>query len=175
MSSRRGYRRRDYIPRNYISKASKYQFVPFSIQFNYSTLDPLTPGIINVLVPTSTVAGIRKVKNFNINFVSNTTDPLLFAVLYIPEGADTANLTPNINGFNVDGSKVFAELFAANQWVIGCGSIVAGALNNWKTRMSRNLNNGDSVYMFIWQLQPNDRVVSTVKVNATGNYAIRYN
>lgn len=178
MSSRRGYRRRDYVPRNYLSKASKYQFVPFSIQFNWGVAEnkPNAPGRVNILVPPSTVSGIRKVKNFNINFVTNSSRPLLFACVYAPEGANVENLKPNIVGLNTSSGVTFTEMFAANQWVIGCGSIANGAINVWKTRMSRNLNNGDSVYLFVWQLVYDEADIdANVDVNATGNYAIRYN
>lgn len=174
MSSRRGYRRRDYVPRGYISKASKYQFVPFTINFK---IPANSSGMSSILVPTSSVAGIRKVKNFNINLVTSCPAPLIFAVVYIPEGGNISSILPNIN--NAPQTELFSELFAANQWVIGCGSIISGSLNNWKTRMSRNLNNGDSVYLYVYTHDKENIGApaegDTYEVCATGNYAIRYN
>lgn len=173
MSSRRVYRRRDYIPR-YVPRASKYQFVPFSINFSLPSDGP-TPaqgvGDLHVLVPQSQVAGIRKVKNFSINFATDTPVPLLFAIMYLPEGTTATNTVPRINPSG--SADTFVEMLEANQWVIGCGSIVQGAINQFRTRMSRNLNNGDSVWLYVWKTQGNDTAERFV--NATGNYAIRYN
>lgn len=175
MSSRRVYRRREYIPRMYTPKSAKYQFVPFSINAGIPAGSDTSTiyGVNSVIVPQSNVAGIRKVKNFYINFTTNSSIPIIFAIVYAPEGANVENLRPNINQVPSD-SYTFTELFEANQWVIGCGSIVNGAVNQFRTRMSRNLNNGDSVFLFLWMAsgQPPEELTA---INATGNYAIRYN
>lgn len=167
MSKRGGYKRNGY-PR-YISKGMKYQFVPFCIEALLGSGE----RVEQVLVPQSTVQGIRKVKNFNFNVTTNIQFPVLWAIIYLPEGGDIQQIKPNTNAGkegNPDARKTFVELFAANQWVIGCGTCISGAVQTFKTRMARNLNGGDSVWMILWSANADGGYI-----NITGNYAIRYN
>lgn len=141
------------------------------------TMIPTVPGETTIggtyqlVVPAFTVAGIRKVKNFDVNFVTNSADPLLYALVYLPEGAAPESFIPQIN--STSSQNKFTELFAANQWVIACGSISQGAQNRMRTRMSRNLNNGDTVWLYVWRI--NLSSIEDISVNATGSYAIKYN
>lgn len=161
---RRYNNRGRYYPR-YRSARTKYQFVPFSMTMNFTG-----EGLYQLVVPSFAVAGVRKAKNFNVNFVTSSVDPLLYALVYLPEGAEPNTFQPTIN--TNEAPNTFTELFAANQWVIACGSISQGAQNKVFTRMSRNLNNGDSIYLYVWKINNNDDAVA---VNATGSYAIKYN
>lgn len=164
----RRYTRRSYRRNYYRSASQKYQFVPFSVTQNFPSSNV---GMRQCIVPSSTVSGIRKVKNFNLNFVTSSEWPLLYAVVYIPDGANPDTLVPNINSGTSPNN--FVELFAANQWVVQCGSISQGAQNRSYTRLARNLNNGDSVWLFVWRVNIDD--TTEISVNTTGSYAIKYN
>lgn len=168
----RRYARRRYAPATYRPKREKYQFVPFSMTVNPPpSADDKIAGTYQLVVPAFTIAGVRKVKNFDVNFVTNSTDPLLYALVYIPEGAKPESFIPSINGTSAQDK--FTELFAANQWVIACGSISQGAQNRLRTRMSRNLNNGDTVWLYVWRINTSSE--EFVAVNATGSYVIKFN
>lgn len=172
MSSRvrragRGYR--NY----YVAKREKYQYVPFSVRGQITD----TPGVTQIICPPSTVAGMRKVKNIGFDITTSTASPLIFAVFYIPEGGLLDQIEPQINlanNTNIINPKPFVELFAANQWVIGCGTVIAGAVTHFRSRMARNLNNGDFIGIVVFT---NDKEVPSelVDFNITGNYAIKYN
>nr|QQL09573.1 putative capsid protein [Marmot associated feces virus 1] len=171
MSSRRGYRRRNY--NNYVPRAIKYQFVPISINASFTNTNPV---LKQVICPSSEVAGMRKVKNFNLQFVANLNQPFLWALVYVPDGASVTNINPEIiNATTMPVNAGYTELFAANQWVIGCGTFIEGAINTYKTRMSRNLNSGDTVWLMMFMNGSLAEGTGPVLVNCTGNYAIRYN
>lgn len=174
MSRRSTPSRYSRYPR-YISKGLKYQFVPFSIDANFEG-----SGRMNqVLVPQSSVQGIRKVKNFAFSITTSAEIPMLWALVYLPEGGAINTINPQVNtGAPITGTPeggnpraTFVELFAANQWVIACGTCISGAVQNYRTRMARNLNGGDSVWFICWTAQGTPAGF----VNITGNYAIRYN
>ncbi|UNI72382.1 MAG: putative capsid protein [Chaetfec virus UA24_3359] len=172
MSSRIRRASRNY--RNYyIAKREKYQFVPFSIRGNIST----TAGVTQIICPPSTVAGMRKVKNIGFDISTSSNAPLIFAVFYIPEGGQVQQIEPQINIANsntIDDPQPFVELFAANQWVIGCGTVIAGSVTRFRSRMARNLNNGDFLGLLVFT---NDKTTpaNPIDFNVTGNYAIKYN
>lgn len=176
----RGNRTATYIP-----KSVKYQFVPFTVWADFTAGVPdgsgtESPTIAQCIVPSSTLSGIRKVKNFTIDFCTDCTFPVLFYLIYLPEGARIQNMTLQANVTNneaASGNGVsgvngeFTEMFGANQWVIGCGTLTSGAVTRYKTRLSRNLNGGDTVWLCFTSISNS----TPFRVNATGNYAIRYN
>lgn len=176
MSSRysRTRRSRNY----YVPRKEKYQFVPFSINGQMTT----SRGLTQIICPPSTVSGNRKIKNIGFDITTNSPIPLLYAVFYVPEGGQQTQITPQINEMtsqNLGNPQAFVELFAANQWVIGCGSVTSGAIARFRSRMARNLNNGDFVALLVFtadQSIPSDaNPAYSIEMNVTGNYAIKYN
>lgn len=169
MAYRRRYRRGG--SRYGYRRTPKYSLVPFTSTFTLT--DATQFGLYMPIVPASETSGMRKCKNFSINFTSNSlTETLLFAVVYLPEGAQASTFVPRLNVVTANPIDTFTELFAANQWVIGCGSIVGGSVNRFYSPLARNLNNGDTVFLYIWRSRTN---TDEITVNATGTYAIRYN
>lgn len=177
MSSRYVARRKNYY-RGYIPKSVKYQFVPFTIQ---GTIPQNQQFVYKTIVPRSNVAGIRKVKNFDITMSlgigdSGVIEPILYALMYVPEGANVAQIVPQLNQpyfGEANQEPPFVEMLAANQWVIGCGCVTTNSTTRYRSRLSRNLNDGDSVVLIFWQTE--GVAIDEKHINATGNYAIRYN
>lgn len=161
----------------YVRKSEKFQFVPFSV--NLSLPEGVSGGY-QVICPASTVAGMRKVKNIGFDVITNSPEPLLFTVFYLPEGTNVTSVEAQINQvtYNNEGVQTggtnFSELFAANQWIIGCGSMIAGAVTHFRSRMARNLNNGDVIILLV-HTGTNQELNQSVRVSVTGSYAIKYN
>lgn len=182
MSSR--VRRSPRVYRNYFTpRKEKYQYTPFTVNF---FLNNGSKGGYQVIVPASKVAGIRKVKNIGFDLTTNCDVPLIYSVFYLPEGSGEGSISSNINKVTAaaddtqDGGLNFVELYAANQWVIGCGSIIQGTIGRFRSRMARNLNNGDLVLVFVHSannepLQIGSDPTNSVYVSITGSYAIKYN
>ena len=62
------------------------------------------------IVPPSTTEGVRKVGKFTISVQLNTTTPLYWALVYIPEGAQTSALFPSSTELFVPSSYVLLQV-----------------------------------------------------------------
>lgn len=126
----------------------------------------------NIVAPTS-VAGVRKVKNFTINFAFNSAQEpgtgidiiWLWALIYQPEGMGENPLQVGVHPNTV-------ELYQPEQNVIISGVFNAHFGNfRYKTRLARNLNNGDRIYLLI---RPNIALGDVTYGYITVNYAISF-
>ena len=94
-----------------------------------------------VLPPTVT-QGMRKVKHFTMSFnASDDTSPIAYALVYVPENYE-------VNRINLPGGGSAVELYEPNQFVISSGILdFSGGPLRIRSRLSRNLNSGDSVFL----------------------------
>ncbi|UPW36492.1 putative capsid protein [Dipodfec virus UA23Rod_1661] len=172
MSSRIRRASRNY--RNYyVAKKEKYQYVPFSVRGAINNIN----GVTQIICPPNTVSGMRKIKNINFEVTCDSADPIIYAVFYVPEGGQMEQILPRINFTEAQGvtsPRPFVELFAANQWVIGCGTCIQGSISRFRSRMARNLNNGDFIGILVFT-NDMENPTNSIDFNITGNYAIKYN
>lgn len=177
MRRSRGYTRR-YSRR---IKSVKYSNETVNCTGIWELLDNATQKNI-VLIAKADIQGTRKCKNFEITFCGtewfhddpnadkevDRTLPVAWALIYVPEGTvpgalQSGNLTRS------------ASLYEPNQNVIMSGLWPANLTSNYKvkTRLARNLNSGDSIYLVMDTVggQPN-HTKKSVAVNL--NYAIAY-
>lgn len=123
------------------------------------------------IVGATTVAGTRKVKNFDISLTSqNLGAPVVGALVYVPEGTLASEMT-----LGTDPSS----LYEPNQNVICQFMIPANGETNSpqitriRSRLARNLDAGDSIVMIFGAIgaissEANALVCSTI------NYAIKF-
>lgn len=146
---------------------------------------PLTDAPI-IVVPSTTVLGNRKVKNFTLKFTANFTDDVIIGVIaYVPEGTQMS--TPTVTG-------PMQSLYEPNQNVIATfvipptcvrqadGSVSAASVPApivISNRLARNLNTGDSIQLAL--ISPNGITAGDgtgtsppATVCGTVNYSIKY-
>lgn len=175
MRRSRGYTRR-YARR---IKSVKYSNETVNMTGTWELHDNATQ--LNVVcVAKADIQGTRKCKNFEITmcgsewYNNDTTAavdkavPICWALVYVPEGT-----TPGkIRWGGLDAS---ASLYEPNQNVIMSGLWPANLTSNYKvkTRLARNLNSGDSIYLVLDTVA--DEPDSTKKdISINLNYAIAY-
>lgn len=128
-----------------------------------------------VLIADSNVQGVRKCKNFELSLcgaawgnTDNPNTPVVWALVYVPEGTEpTALRFGELNNP--------ASLYEPSQNVIMSGIWPATQTSNYKvkTRLARNLNSGDSIYLLLRPGAPMEEGADkAVVVNL--NYAIAY-
>ena len=99
------------------------------------------------LVPAADTSGMRKAKNFTLSIqYADLTSPLAFALVYVPEGQQPNTLN-RAAWANQATSPV--SLYEPNQNVImqGLCPLDSNGRLEFKTRLARNLNSGDSIYL----------------------------
>lgn len=133
------------------------------------------------LIPATTAQGTRKVKNLTLrillgpSFDIDKTDPtnrsehpgsLSFVVVFVPEGTLPSAI-------NVGDQSI--SMYEPNQNVILTGIINNDQAYTFRTRLARNLNSGDSIYIV---LRDNNAVTETTYTQTAAqfmlNYAIAY-
>ena len=111
-----------------------------------------------VIVPPTTLEGMRKVKHLTVNLTSTAFSTFYWVIAYVPQGTTAAaiNLTST------------AGMYEPNQFVLNCGIIDtnAGPIR-LSTPLARNLNDGDAIYLIVL---PNTG--SNVSIYGTVRYAI---
>lgn len=122
------------------------------------------------LVPLMTTQGMRKCKNFTLTIASQSTQvSYIYAVVYVPEGTDPTAL-------HVGSSTNPVSLYEPNQNVIMAGCINSGEgvspVRNF-TRLSRNLNSNDQLYLCIIPSTTYAQATRSI-MTVTFNYAICY-
>ena len=113
--------------------------------------------------------GMRKVKNISLNLQTNCQVPIVWALVYIPQGQNPSTL-------NFGQAPNSVSLYEPAQNVIMSGTVyVNSAQQTWRTRLARNLNSGDCIAFIFKQLigvpqeHANDYVMFV-----QANYAITY-
>jgi hypothetical protein len=129
-----------------------------------------TPMYAFLLVPSSSVQGTRKVKNITLKFISTPLRvPLIFAVVYVPEGVDIERLT-----LGKGTADAPVSLYEPAQNVIMHGQFVTQALGPqvFHTRLARNLQSNDAIWLLCCPLVATDQWDSDIDIIC--NYAICY-
>lgn len=112
--------------------------------------------------------GMRKCKNFTLTIACSAqiTVPLIYALVYVPQGTQASRLNVGENGAVV-------SLYEPNQNVILSGilSYSQEVPITKYSRLARNLNSGDSIQLIVRAV--NGEAVS-LDIAATLNYAISY-
>lgn len=128
------------------------------------------------LIAPSNVQGTRKCKNFELSLCGSpwagegvpTEIPVSWALVYVPEGTQPGDIRQGALGTP-------ASLYEPSQNVIMSGIWPGNLTSNYKvkTRLARNLNSGDSIYLILrTSIDQPDGASKTVVVNL--NYAIAY-
>lgn len=132
------------------------------------------------LVPTSTAQGMRKAKNFTLqfscvplnlftskNYAQYVSSMVIWALVYVPEGQENGDL------------KDSGSLYEPNQNVIMSGIDDISKSVTRRTRLARNLNSGDRIVFLYWVSPINDTQTAPEEIafisTASLNYAITYN
>ena len=121
---------------------------------------------VSVIAPVP-YQGKRKVKHLTISMCNvGTSDniPLIYSLVYVPQG-----YTPQPILFPEDG---FAQNnYEANQFVMSSGVIdFSAGPCRIKSRLARNLNSGDSIYLIL----ATNTLTSSNSILAQVSYAISY-
>lgn len=122
--------------------------------------------------------GVRKCKNFEFSCSSSPflyddksgafNAPVFWALVYVPQGT-----TPN--QIQLGSGTATASLYEPNQNVIMSGVIPADnqAIYRVRTRLARNLNSGDAIYI-IFRAAANPPQAATKSLAFALNYAISF-
>jgi len=131
---RRGYRR--YRGGKRIKYSVQQKAFQFAAEGGASTAQ--------VIVPATTLEGMRKVKHLTVNMTAETpTSSIYWALVYVPQGTTPQNI-------NVATSATLPGMYEPNQFVMNCGivDIDAGPIR-FHSPVARNLNDGDAIYLVI--------------------------
>ena len=124
----------------------------------YNIVNPSTFVIDNVY---KAIQGMRKAKNFTISWTADQDRPILFALLYLPEGHSAAVLN----------TTSAVSLYEPNQHVMLSGVFEKGQQNRFSTKLGRNLNSGDSIVLAL-KIYSVDSI--SIKWGAHCTYAISF-
>lgn len=171
MRRSRGYTRR-YSRR---IKTVKYSNETTNASGDFTIVDGNQHLFLPLIAP-SNVQGTRKCKNFELSLCGSTWTgenvpdgvPISWALVYVPEGTQPGDIRQGALGTP-------ASLYEPAQNVIMSGIWPGNLTSNYKvkTRLARNLNSGDSVYLILRaSINQPDGAQKSVVVNL--NYAIAY-
>ena len=120
------------------------------------------------LISSSSIQGIRKAKNFSLKILYAGSEPLIFVLVYVPQGQDVKAITRGTY-------TAPASLYEPNQNVIMSGYIVPNnsQAQTFRTRLARNLNSGDSIQIAICCAGASD-TVTDANIGISLNYAITF-
>lgn len=176
MRRSRGYTRR-YARR---IKSVKYSNETVNMTGTWEITDVNNTKQEIVCIAKADIQGTRKCKNFEITmcgsqwFNNNQSTPpdisvpICWALVYVPEGTKPGKL-------NWGGLDSSASLYEPNQNVIMSGLWPANLTSNYKvkTRLARNLNSGDSIWLVMDTVA--EEPLNTFKnISINLNYAIAY-
>ena len=183
----RRYRRRRYAIARPL-KTAKYSNETYAGEVHLNT-NQLRASM--VIVPETQILATRKVKNLTIRLnvaqisftlhgqatdLSSHDAPfnVLFAAVYVPQGTTPDVL--HIANVPTQGTVTTAvSLYEPNQNVIMSGMINPYQPTTVKTRLARNLNSGDQVYLvFLLSYNTLDLDDLNLIIDGTANYAISY-
>ena len=161
--------------RRYRSAKSKYSNTSTNISIVHEGSINKGVQLTYPIVPTSNTFGTRKVKNMTITLDNDGfTVPVLWALVYKPDGTDLSNLT--VDGFDPEAQNPsIPEIYRPNQNVIMQGIIDPS--NNIpiriSTRLARNLDSGDTIYLILTPYY-NDANTDNKYIVGTVNYSIKF-
>jgi hypothetical protein len=131
-----------------------------------------TPMSRALLVPGSTAQGTRKVKNITLKFINTSLPvPLIFAVVYVPEGIKAESL---VLSKGVPTAAV--SLYEPAQNAIMHGQFVTepGSPQVFHSRLARNLQSNDAIWLIFCPLVAIDKEDWDAAIDILCNYAICY-
>ena len=134
MPYRRPYKRARY------GKRDKYSVQQKAVELGVTAEDVTAKAEI---VPGSDVEGMRKIKHLTVSVASEgDVGPFYWAIVYVPQGTTPGNI--NVGATGASG------MYEPNQFIMNCGVVdpSAGPIR-FTSPVSRNLNDGDSIYMLI--------------------------
>ena len=149
MPYRRPYKRARY------GKRDKYSVQQKAVELGVSAEDVTAKAEI---VPGSDVEGMRKIKHLTVSVAAEADEgPFYWAIVYVPQGTLPGNI--NVGATGASG------MYEPNQFVMNCGVVdpSAGPIR-FTSPVSRNLNDGDSIYMLIRNTNTTASVVYTCVV-----------
>lgn len=166
-SSRRRYNYRRPLKTQKYSSETVTQVGTIALQQNAAN----APTIAVPIVTPTNIGGMRKVKNFTLRFQSGVSCQYQIALVYVPEGTNASNI-------QISNNNNVVSVYEPNQNVIIAGIVTTGidnATSVLRTRLARNLNSGDSVYLAIRQLNSFTALpAQEAQVFAMVNFAITY-
>ena len=114
------------------------------------------------VLPPVDFEGMRKVKHLTISFSFIQDIPLFYSIVYVPQGYQPQSL-------HIPSSGNAISQYDANQFVMSSGILdFSGGPCRIRSRLSRNLNSGDSIYLILAAINSN----SDAFVFAQVSYAI---
>ena len=134
-----------------------------TVQFNLAANTQASTALIAAVDSQ----GTRKAKNFTLRFVFAGSQPLMVALVYLPQGQQ-----PNILTLGTIAQP--ASIYEPNQNVILSGYIVPSSNQapTYRTRLARNLNSGDSIVLIVRSVT--GEAISDASLGIILNYAISY-
>ena len=123
--------------RSYIYRGNKDKYSVESKSFNVNPATGIQTEV--VIVPSTSLEGMRKVKHIEVSMSSNSqTDVLFWSLVYVPSGTDASVMSQT------------GSLYEPSQFVLCCGVLdfTAGP-NRIRSPVSRNLNQGDSIRLLL--------------------------
>lgn len=131
------------------------------------TQNEYTGSVYQLAIPPVTTQGVRKAKNFRLSIAWNHNVPVCWALVYVPEGNTPQSIT-----YGTGQDKV-ASLYEPNQNVIMSGITQGSGPFVYRTRLARNLNSGDRIYI-VWRLAYTIGDNSRLPMMWQLNYAISF-
>ena len=135
MPYRRAYKRPRY------GKRDKYSVQQKAFQFSADSGTSSTW----LLVPATTLEGMRKVKHLMVNLTidPDSVGPMWWAIVYVPQGT-------TVGSINVTTSASATGMYEPNQFVMNCGIAdpTAGPIR-FSSPVARNLNDGDAIALVV--------------------------
>ena len=127
--------------------------------------------INSLMIPAITAQGMRKCKNFTLRIFWGNTAPLLWTLVYLPEGQSPS---PMNRGVTVENQTIIAgSTYEPNQNVIMSGLVSGLQPETFRTRLARNLNAGDAIVLCMCLTDPTITTTDS-EFSANLNYAITY-
>ena len=124
---------------NYISEPfSAWDTISASSEFEQDSQQATV-----IVVPSVGIQGMRKVKHITVTLSSNTTFPVFYAIIYVPEGYEPQAL-------HIPAAGAYVPNYLANQFVMSSGVIDFDAgPTRIRSPISRNLNSGDRIILIL--------------------------
>ena len=181
----RRYRRRRYAIARPL-KTAKYSNETYGTNIYGLTLLNSSIQKQVPMVPNTTVLATRKCKNFTLRIgivesrynTTRVNDGFLlhWALVFVPQGLSPSNLVlSEANAAEAQPTSI--SVYEPNQNVIMQGVITDMQAYTYKTRLARNLNSGDSIYLvtcFYSSRTGEATETADFLAAATLNYAVSY-
>lgn len=145
-------------------KTVKYsnETVNFTSQISLDSGSNLSASLIS----STNVQGMRKAKNFTLKMIYNGPYPLLWVLVYVPEGT-------SVSALSIGQPGQVASTYEPSQNVIMSGYLTPNGAQSqvFRTRLARNLNSGDSIQIVF--CNPYEEIANA-PIGISLNYAITY-